>query len=83
MTLGLVAGGRFSSKDAIPYIVAQVIGAILGAGVLYLIASGKADFNLAGGLASNGYGEHSPGGYTLLAGFIAEFVLTFFFLLVT
>jgi aquaporin Z len=82
VTLGLVAGGRFSSKDAVPYIVAQVIGAILGAGVLYLIASGKADFNLAGGLASNGYGEHSPGGYTLLAGFIAEFVLTFFFLLV-
>ena len=66
----------------LPYIIAQVAGGVAGAGILYLIASGKADFKLADGFASNGYGEHSPGGYSLLAGFVAEFVLTFMFLLI-
>lgn len=82
VSVGLVAGGRFKSNELIPYIIAQVVGGIAGAGMLYLIASGKADFKLADGFASNGYGEHSPGGYSLLAGFVAEFVLTFMFLLI-
>jgi aquaporin Z len=82
VSIGLVAGGRFKSAELVPYIIAQVVGGIAGAGVLYLIASGKADFKLADGFASNGYGEHSPGGYSLLAGFVAEFVLTFMFLLI-
>jgi aquaporin Z len=81
VSVGLVAGGRFKCAELVPYIIAQVIGGVLGAGMLYLIASGKADFKLADGFASNGYGEHSPGGYSLLAGFVAEFVLTFMFLL--
>jgi len=82
VSLGLVVGGRFKGKDFLPYVVAQVIGAIAAAGVLYLIASGKAGFDLSGGFASNGYGEHSPGGYSLRAAFVAEFVMTFFFLLI-
>ncbi len=82
VTLGLTAGGRFKSADVGPYIVSQVIGGILGAGVLYLIASGNSSFSLAGGFASNGYAEHSPGKYTLLSCFVAEFVLTFFFLFI-
>ena len=82
VSVGLVAGGRFKTAELAPYIIAQVVGGIAGAGVLYLIASGKADFKLADGFASNGYGEHSPGGYSLLAGFVAEFVLTFMFLLI-
>lgn len=82
VTVGLVAGGRFKAAELVPYIIAQVVGGIAGAGILYLIASGKADFKLADGFASNGYGEHSPGGYSLLAGFVAEFVLTFMFLLI-
>jgi aquaporin Z len=82
VSIGLVAGGRFKSADLVPYIIAQVVGGIAGAGVLYLIASGKADFKLADGFASNGYGAHSPGGYSLLAGFVAEFVLTFMFLFI-
>ena len=82
VSVGLVAGGRFKSSELVPYILAQVVGGIAGAGVLYLIASGKADFKLTDGFASNGYGEHSPGGYSLLAGFVAEFVLTFMFLLI-
>ncbi len=82
VSIGLVAGGRFKTAELVPYIIAQVVGGIAGAGMLYLIASGKADFKLADGFASNGYGEHSPGGYSLLAGFVAEFVLTFMFLLI-
>lgn len=82
VSFGLWAGKRFPASDLIPYIIAQVLGAVAGAGILYLIASGQADFSLAGGLASNGYGEHSPGGYTMMAGLVAEIVLTFFFLIV-
>ncbi len=82
VTAGLVAGGRFKAAEAIPYIVAQVIGGLAGAGVLYLIASGKEGFSTAGGFASNGYAEHSPGGYSLAACLIAEIVLTFMFLLI-
>ena len=82
VSVGLCVGGRFPAKDLLPYIVVQVIGAIIAAGVLYVIASGKAGFDLAAGFAANGYGEHSPGGYSLIAGFVAEVVLTLFFLLV-
>ena len=82
VTVGLCAGGRFPAKDVLPYVVAQVIGAIAAAGVLYLIASGKAGFDASAGFASNGYGEHSPNGYSLQAAIVAELVLTAFFLLV-
>ena len=82
VSVGLWAGGRFPASDLLPYIVAQVVGGVAGAGVLYLIASGKADFSLAGGLASNGYGEHSPGKYSMLSGLITEVVMTFMFLIV-
>jgi aquaporin Z len=82
VSIGLVAGGRFKPAELLPYIGAQVLGGIAGAGVLYLIASGKADFKLADGFASNGYEAHSPGGYSLLASFVSELVLTFMFLLI-
>jgi aquaporin Z len=82
VTVGLWVGGRFPASQILPYWVAQVVGGIAAAAVLYLIASGKAGFDLAGGFASNGYGEHSPGGYSLLAALIAEVVLTGFFLIV-
>jgi aquaporin Z len=82
VSVGLVVGKRFPASDLLPYIVAQVVGAIAGAGVLYVIARGKAGFDLAGGFASNGYDTHSPGGYTLVACFVAEVVLTFFFLMI-
>lgn len=82
VSVGLLVGKRFPASDLAPYIIAQVLGAIAGAGVLYVIASGKAGFDLAGGFASNGYDTHSPGGYTLVACFVAEAVLTFFFLMV-
>lgn len=82
VTVGLYAGGRFPAGEVLPYIAAQVVGGVLGAGVLYLIASGHADFSLAGGFASNGYGEHSPGGYSMTAGLISEVVMTFGFLFV-
>jgi aquaporin Z len=82
VTVGLWAGKRFPASDIIPYVVAQVAGAIVGAGVLYVIASGKSGFSTAGGFASNGFADHSPGGYTLLACFVAEVVLTFMFLIV-
>jgi aquaporin Z len=82
VSIGLVAGKRFPASELPAYIVAQVVGAVAASGVLYLIASGKPGFSLAGGFASNGYGAHSPGGYSLLACFVAEVVLTAFFLLV-
>ena len=82
VSVGLWAGGRFPASGLIPYVVAQVAGAIAGAGVLYLIASGKAGFDFAGGFASNGYGAHSPGGYALGACLVAEVAMTFFFLIV-
>jgi aquaporin Z len=82
VSIGLAAAGRFPLKDLPAYIVAQVGGAVAGAGVLYLIASGKPGFSLADGFAANGYGAHSPGGYGLFACLIAEVVLTFFFLLI-
>jgi aquaporin Z len=82
VTIGLVAGGRFDAKDVVPYIVTQVIGAIAAGGVLYLIASGKAGFDVTAGFATNGYGEYSPGGFSFLSAVVTEFVLTAFFLLV-
>jgi aquaporin Z len=82
VSVGLATAGRFSWSELPGYVVAQVVGAVAGAFVLYLIASGKADFSTAGGFASNGYGEHSPGGYSLLAALVAEVVLTAFFLIV-
>lgn len=82
VSVGLVAGKRFPVSELIPYIVAQVVGAIAGAGVLYLIASGKAGFTTATGFAANGYGANSPGGYNLTAALVAETVLTFMFLIV-
>ena len=72
VSIGLVAGKRFPASELLPYMVAQILGAIAGAGVLYLIASGKSGFNIAAGFASNGYDTHSPGGYTLLACFVAS-----------
>jgi len=82
VTAGLVAGGRFSSSELLPYIAVQVVGAIVASAVLYVIASGAAGFSLAGGFASNGYGEHSPGGYSLVAAIVCEFVMTFMFIVV-
>ena len=82
VTVGLVVGGRLPASEAVPYIIAQVLGGIAGAGILYLIASGKAGFSTAGGFASNGFGEHSPGGYSMVAALVAEIVLTFLFLMI-
>jgi len=82
VSVGLWAGGRFPAKDLLPYIVAQVLGAVVAGGVLFLIASGKADFNVSAGFASNGYGAHSPGGYSLYAALITEVVMTMMFLLI-
>jgi aquaporin Z len=82
ITAGLVAGKRFPASEFLPYALAQVVGAFAAAATLYVIASGKAGFSLTGGFAANGYGAHSPGGYSLLACFVAETVLTMFFLLV-
>lgn len=82
VSIGLFTGGRFPASEILPYAVAQVAGGVVGAGVLYLIASGQTSFDIAGGLASNGYGTHSPGGYTLMAGFLAEVVLTMMFLII-
>ena len=82
VSVGLWVGGRFPAKQVIPYIVAQVLGGRAAGGVLYLIASGKAGFDVAGGFASNGFGEHSPGQYTMVAGFICEVVMTMMFLFI-
>src|SRR4051812_32906083 len=82
VSVGLWAGKRFPANELLPYIVAQVLGAIAGAGILYVIASGKAGFSTAGGFASNGYDAHSPGGYTMVAALVCEIVMTFFFLIV-
>ncbi len=82
VTVGLCVGKRFPGGEVAQYIVAQVLGGIAGAGVLYSIASGKAGFDLSGGLASNGFAEHSPGGYSMMAGLTAEIVLTFMFLMI-
>ncbi|MBN8480995.1 MAG: aquaporin Z [Xanthomonadales bacterium] len=82
VTIGLFAGGRFGARDILPYVIAQVLGGIAAAGVLYLIASGKPGFDAAAGFASNGFGEHSPGGYSMQAALIAEIVLTAFFVMI-
>jgi len=83
VSVGLWLGGRFDKKDLIPYIIAQVLGGIAGAGILYLIATGKDGFDLVGsGFAANGFGEHSPGGYSMTAALITEIVMTFMFLIV-
>jgi len=82
VSIGLCVGGRFKAADVLPYVISQLIGGALGAGVLYLIASGQAGFDVAGGFAANGYAEHSPGGYSMVAALIAEIVLTFMFLVI-
>jgi aquaporin Z len=82
VSIGLWAGGRFEAGKLLPYIVAQVLGAIVAGGVLYLIASGKAGFDVSAGFASNGFGDHSPGKYSLLAALVCEVVMTMMFLLV-
>lgn len=82
VSVGLWAGGRFPAKDLVPYIIAQVLGGIVAGGVLYVIATGKAGFDVSAGFASNGYGAHSPGGYSLLAALVTEVVMTMMFLLI-
>lgn len=82
VSIGLWAGRRFPARDLLPYIVVQVIGAVIGAGVLLVIASGKSGFDVSNGFAANGYAEHSPGGYSLVACLVAEVVLTFMFLMI-
>jgi aquaporin Z len=82
VSIGLYVGGRFEAKELIPYIVAQVLGGIVAGGVLYIIASGKVGFETAAGFASNGYGDHSPGGYSLVAALVTEVVMTFMFLII-
>ena len=82
VSVGLVAGGRFPASELVPYVVAQVIGGALGAAVLYMVASGQADFDVAAGFASNGYGDHSPGGYSMASALVAEIVLTMMFLVI-
>jgi aquaporin Z len=82
VTIGLWAGGRFPKSQILPYIVAQVVGAVAAGGVLYLIASGKTGFDVSAGFASNGYGAHSPGGYTMVAALVTEVVMTMMFLLI-
>ncbi|MCX6581020.1 MAG: aquaporin Z [Candidatus Aminicenantes bacterium] len=82
VSIGLWAGGRFKAGELLPYIIAQVIGAVVAGGVLFIIAGGKAGFDVAAGFASNGYGAHSPGGYSLVAALVTEIVMTMMFLLV-
>ncbi len=82
VSIGLWAGGRFPARKLLPYIIAQVLGGLAGAGILYVIAGGAPGFDASKGFASNGYGAHSPGGYSLLAAFVTEVVMTLFFLIV-
>ena len=82
VSVGLWIGGRFSAKDLLPYIVAQVLGGLVGAGILYLVASGASGFSTSGGFASNGFGDHSPGGYSMMAALVCEIVMTAIFLFV-
>ncbi len=82
VSIGLWAGGRFPAKDLAPYIVAQVLGGVVAGGILYLIATGRAGFDVADGFASNGYGEHSPGGYSLQSAMLTEVVMTMMFILI-
>ncbi len=82
ISIGLWAGGRFPAHKVFPYIIAQVLGGILAGGILYLIASGKAGFDVSAGFAANGYGDHSPGGYSLLAALVTEVVMTLMFLVI-
>jgi aquaporin Z len=82
VTIGLCTARRFLAKDVLPYVVVQVAGAIAGAGILFIIASGKAGFSTASGFAANGYDTYSPGGYSLVAALVTELVLTFFFLMI-
>ncbi len=82
VSVGLWAGGRFPANQLVPYIISQVLGAIAAGGVLYLIASGKAGFDVSAGFASNGYGDHSPGGYSLMAAMVCEIVMTMMFLVI-
>ena len=82
VSVGLVVGKRFPVSELPAYVIAQVLGAVAGSGILYVIASGKEGFSLAGGFAANGYGAHSPGGYSFGAAFVCELVMTFFFLLI-
>jgi aquaporin Z len=82
VSVGLCVGGRFKSSELLPYIVVQVLGAVAGAWILSIIAGGQAGFTTADGFAANGYGDHSPGKYAMMSGFVAEVVLTFFFLLI-
>jgi aquaporin Z len=82
VTIGLWAGNRFPARDIVPYVVAQCVGAVAGAGILYVIASGQAGFSLAGGFASNGFADHSPGKYSMVAALVTEFIMTFGFLFV-
>jgi aquaporin Z len=82
VSIGLWAGGRFPAKELVPYIISQLLGAVVAGGVLYVIATGKAGFNVSAGFASNGYGSHSPGGYSLLAALVTEVVMTMMFLLI-
>ncbi len=82
VTFGLAAAGRHPKNEVLPYVVAQLIGGVIGAAILYLIASGKAGFDLTAGFASNGYGDHSPGGYSLVSCFVTELVATAFFLFI-
>lgn len=82
VSVGLWAGGRLPGKEVVPYVISQVLGGILGAAILYVIATGKSDFTSIGGFASNGYGEHSPGGYSLVACLVCEIVMTAMFIIV-
>lgn len=82
VSVGLVVGGRFPASELLPYLIVQVLGGIAGAGILYLIASGNPGFDVSGGMASNGYGEHSPGGFALSSGAVSEIVMTFMFLMI-